>query len=93
MVHLRIATRFNMFLHSSEISWNKKMFHQTNFLKLMKFISCVITDIDKEKRRVAISINLQKKIHMKVFEKKYPVGSTIKGKISNIKDFSIYVEY
>ena len=27
-------------------------------------IDCVITEIDKDKRRVAISIDLQKKIHL-----------------------------
>ena len=54
-------------------------------------IDCVITDIDLEKKRIAISHKLSKENPYLSFEKKYPVGSILTGKISNIKDYSIYV--
>ncbi len=78
-------------LHSSEISWNKKNVNPNKFLKVNDEIDCVITDIDKEKKRVAISHKLAKENPFESFENKYPVGSTVKGKISNIKDYSIYL--
>ncbi len=78
-------------LHSSEISWSKKNVVPNKFFKLNDEIECVITDIDKEKKRIAISHKLVKENPYENFEKKYHVGSVIKGKISNIKDFSIYV--
>ena len=42
-------------LHSSEISWNKKNVSPSKFFKVNDEIQCVITEIDKEKKRVAIS--------------------------------------
>ena len=78
-------------LHSSEISWNKKNVSPNKFFKVNDEISCVITDIDKTKRRVAISMKLAKENPYESFEKKYPVNSVLKAKISNIKDFSIYL--
>tara|TARA_B100000029_G_scaffold501578_1_gene575291 strand:+ start:6962 stop:8689 length:1728 start_codon:yes stop_codon:yes gene_type:complete len=78
-------------LHSSEISWSRKNPLPSKFLKINDEIDCVITDIDIEKRRIAISHKLAKENPYEGFEKKYPVNSVLKCKISNIKDFSIYL--
>ena len=78
-------------LHSSEISWNKKNVSPSKMLKINEEIDCVITEIDKEKKRIAISHKLAKENPYESFEKKYSVNSTLKAKISNIKDFSIYI--
>ena len=47
-------------LHSSEISWNKKNASPNKFFKINDEIECVITEIDKEKKRIAISHKLAK---------------------------------
>jgi len=78
-------------LHSSEISWTKKNVSPNKFFKIGDEIDCVITDIDKEKKRIAISHKLAKENPYESFKKKYPVNSVLKSKISNIKDFSIYL--
>jgi len=78
-------------LHSSEISWSKKNVIPNKFFKLNDEIDCVITEIDKEKKRIAISHKLLKENPYNNFEKKYPVNSKLKCKISNIKDNSIYL--
>ena len=52
-------------------------------------INCTITEIDKEKRRVAISqINFGKSIWN--FSKKYPVGTITKGEIVNKNEYSLF---
>ena len=40
-------------------------------------IDCVITEIDKEKRRVAISHRLTKENPYEIFKNKYPVGTIV----------------
>ena len=45
-------------LHSSELSWTKKNISAKKMFKVGDEIDCVITEIDKEKRRVAISHRL-----------------------------------
>ena len=80
-------------LHSSEISWNKKNVVPNKFFNVNDEIDCVITDINKEKKRISISHKLAKENPFESFEKKHSVGSIIKGKISNIKDFSIYINF
>ena len=77
--------------HQSEISWSKKNVSPSKFFKVNDEIECVITEIDKEKKRVAISHKLAKENPYESFAKKYKIGSELEAKISNIKDFSIYL--
>ena len=78
-------------LHSSELSWTKKNVSAKKLFKIGDVIDCVITEIDKDKRRVAISHRLTKENPYELLEKKYPVGSEITGKISSTNEYAIYI--
>ena len=79
-------------LHSSELSWTKKNLSVKKMFKVGDEIDCVITEIDKEKRRVAISHRLTKENPFNVFEKKYPVGSIVEGEVVNKNEYSLFVK-
>ena len=55
-------------------------------------IDCVITEIDKDKRRVAISHRLTQENPFQTFEKKYPVDSIIEGEVANKNEYSLFVK-
>ena len=55
-------------------------------------IECVITEIDKEKRRVAISHRLTKENPFEIFEKKYPVDTIVDGEVVNKNEYSLFVK-
>ncbi len=78
-------------LHSSELSWIKKNVSAKKLFKVGDEIDCIITEINKEKRRVAISHRLTKENPYKVLEKKYPAGSEIEGTITSINEYAIYL--
>ena len=79
-------------LHSSEISWTKKNISPKKLFKVGDQINCVITEIDKEKRRVAISYRLTTENPYETIEKMHPVGSDIEGIVTNINDYALYVK-
>ena len=79
-------------LHSSELSWTKKNISAKKMFKLGDEISCVITEIDKDKRRVAISHRLTQENPFEAFEKKYPVGSIVEGEIISKNEYSLFVK-
>jgi len=79
-------------LHQSELSWQKKSISPKKMFKVGDEIDCVITEIDKEKRRVAISHRLTKENPFEVFEKKYPVGSIVEGEVNNKNEYSIFLK-
>ena len=79
-------------LHSSELSWNKKNASAKKMFKVNDIINCVITEIDKEKRRVAISHRLTLENPLKVFEKRFPVGTIVEGEVVNKNEYSLFVK-
>ena len=64
----------------------KKMF------KVGDEINCVITEIDKDKRRVAISHRLTQENPFEQFEKKYPVDTIVEGEVINKNEYSLFVK-
>ena len=79
-------------LHSSELSWTKKNLSAKKMFKIGDEIDCVITEIDKEKRRVAISHKLTKENPFETFEKKYPIDSVVEGEVVNKNEYSLFVK-
>ncbi len=79
-------------LHSSEISWTKKNISPKKMFNVGDQIDCVITEIDKDKRRVAISHRLTQENPYTKLENDYPVGSDIEGIIENSNEYAIYLK-
>ena len=78
-------------LHSSELSWTKKNILAKRLFKIGDEIECVITEINKEKRRIAISHRLTKENPYELLKKNHPVGSKINGIIKNMNEYALYV--
>lgn len=78
-------------LHSSELSWSKKNLSVKKILKVGDEINCVITEIDKEKRRVAISHRLTLENPFETFENKYPIGTIVEGEVVNKNEYSLFL--
>ncbi len=79
-------------LHSSEISWTKRNIAPKKMFKIGDMIDCVITEIDKDKRRIAISHKLTIENPYDAFMNKYPEGSIIEGVITNQNEYALYVK-
>ena len=79
-------------LHSSQLSWTKKNVSVKKMFKVGDEIDCVITEIDKEKRRVAISHRLTQENPFDTFNKKYPEGTIVEGEVVNKNEYSLFVK-
>ena len=80
-------------LHSSEMSWAKRNITPKKIFKIGDMIDCIITEIDKEKRRVAISHKLTLENPYDALVSKYPVGSEIEGVISSLNEYALYIKF
>ncbi len=78
-------------LHSSELSWTKKNISAKKMFKVGDEINCVITEIDKDKRRVAISHRLTQENPFETFAKKYPVDTVVEGEVVNKNEYSLFI--
>ena len=79
-------------LHSSELSWSKKNASAKKMFKVGDEINCVITEINKEKRRVAISHKLTEENPFELFEKKFPVGTITNSEVVSKNEYSLFVK-
>ena len=79
-------------LHSSEMSWAKRNITPKKIFKVGDMIECIITEIDKDKRRVAISHKLTLDNPYQVFMDKYPEGSEVEGVVSSANEYALYVK-
>ena len=80
-------------LHTSELSWSKKNESAKKLFKVGDEIDCMITEINIEKRRVAISYRLTQENPYLAFEKKYPIGTIVEGVVSAKNEYSIFVKF
>ena len=55
-------------------------------------INCVITEIDKDKKRGAISHRLTKDNPFITFEKKYPIDTIVDAEVVNKNEYSLFVK-
>ena len=79
-------------LHSSEISWTKKNIIPKKLFKVGDMINCIITEIDKDKRRIAISHKLTVENPYQKLLNEFPEGSQIEGIISSSNEYALYVK-
>ena len=74
------------------MSWTKRNIIPKKLFKVGDMIDCIITEIDKEKRRIAISHKMTLENPYDVFIKNFPEGSDVDGVISSLNEYAIYVK-
>ena len=78
-------------IHLSQISWNhvKKA---EDYLKRGDIVDLKIIDLDKEAKKLSLSIKALTPEPWSNVEEKYPVDSIVLGKVVRINDFGAFVE-
>ncbi len=79
-------------LHSSEISWTKKNVSAKKLFKVNQEIDVIIQEIDKEKRRVAVSYRLTQENPYDTFLSKYPIESICEAVIVSKNEYALFVK-
>lgn len=78
-------------LHVSEISWGR-VERPDNVLKVGQKIKVYILEIDKENRKIALSLKKLMENPWNNVEDKYPLGSIVLGKVVRFTEFGAFVE-
>jgi small subunit ribosomal protein S1 len=79
-------------IHVSDISWTKKLRHPSEAFNVGDPIQAKVLTVDKENEKFTLGI---KQLHEDPWNDvpgRYPVGTLIKGLVSNITDFGLFVE-
>ena len=79
-------------IHVSDMSWTKKITHPNEMVKKGDKVECVVLAVDKEKRRISLSMKHLTEDPWDTVESTYPVDSEVKGKIIRMLDRGVVVE-
>jgi small subunit ribosomal protein S1 len=78
-------------LHITDMSWGR-ISHPSEMLEIGQEIEVMILDIDYEKERVSLGLKQKSENPWEDVENKYPVGSTVKGRVVNIMPYGAFIE-
>ncbi len=78
-------------IHVSEMSWTRKIRHPSKVVSVGEEVNAVVLDIRPESRRISLGMKQVVPNPWDVISEKYPVGTTIEGKIKNITDFGLFI--
>ena len=78
-------------IHVSVMSWTRKVRHPNKIVSVGEEVEAVVLDIKSENRRISLGMKQASPNPWDVISDKYPVGTTIEGKIKNITDFGLFI--
>jgi small subunit ribosomal protein S1 len=91
-VFVDLGEDLEAFLHVSEISWDKNVKHPKDYLTNNEEINVEVIEIDKENRRLRVSLKNLLPKPMDEFTSQYKVGDVVKGTVTSITDFGAFVK-
>ncbi|HGY56488.1 MAG TPA: 30S ribosomal protein S1 [Caldithrix abyssi] len=78
-------------LHITDLSWGR-VNHPSELVKLDQELEVMILDFNEEKDRISLGLKQLQAHPWENVEEKYPVGSTIKGRVVSLTDYGAFVE-
>src|SRR5678810_1259801 len=78
-------------LHITDMTWGR-LGHPSELLKVGQELDVVVLDINREKERVSLGLKQTQKNPWEETENRFPVGSKIKGKVTNLVPYGAFVE-
>ncbi len=79
-------------VHISEISWTERITNLSKYFNINDVVEAYVVALDKDNRRMSLSIKQLKEDPWKAVASSFKIGDKIKGKITNITDFGLFVQ-
>jgi small subunit ribosomal protein S1 len=78
-------------IHVSEMSWTRKIRHPSQVVKVGAEVEALVMNIDTASKRISLGLKQTQENPWDLIGERYPVGTTIEGRIKNITDFGIFI--
>ncbi|HLO71354.1 MAG TPA: 30S ribosomal protein S1 [Flavipsychrobacter sp.] len=79
-------------VHVSEITWSSQPINAKEFFKMGDEYEAVVVTLDKEERKMSLSIKQLTEDPWETIENKFPVDSRHTGVVKNITPYGVFVE-
>ncbi|MEK6714582.1 MAG: 30S ribosomal protein S1 [Candidatus Omnitrophota bacterium] len=79
-------------IHISEVSWQKRIQDVKDIFAIGDMVEVQVLNIDKDARRISLSIKQLESNPWLDAETKFPIGSLVSGKVKGFTDYGAFVE-
>lgn len=79
-------------IHKTDLSWDRRLKHPNKYLALDSVIDTIILSVDMDAKKIALGYKQLQKNPWEEIAEKYSTGTRIKGTITSITDFGLFVE-
>jgi len=79
-------------VHVSEITWSSQPINAKEFFKMGDEYEAVVVTLDKDERKMSLSIKQMTEDPWETIETKFPIDSRHKGVVKNITPYGVFVE-
>lgn len=91
-VFVEIEPGIDGLVHISDLSWTKKVRHPSEIYKKGDEVEAAVLGIEVEHERVSLGIKQLADDPWDSVAQRYPLNTRIKGKVSSVADFGVFVE-
>jgi len=78
-------------LHITDMSWGR-IGHPSEMLKIDQEVEVVILSVDRDKEKIALGIKQRTASPWEEVERKYPVGTRLRGAVVNLMSYGAFVK-
>ncbi|MCB0602064.1 MAG: 30S ribosomal protein S1 [Saprospiraceae bacterium] len=89
---LEITPGVEGLIHVSEVSWSNQPVNAREFFKLGQEFEAKIVTIDRDERKMSLSLKQLTNDPWDDLETKYPIGSRHSGEVKNLTPYGVFVE-
>jgi len=79
-------------IHVSELSWTKRIMRPSDILTVGEEVEAVVLGVNKEEQKISLGLRQLEPNPWDEIEKKFTIGSRVKGTIRNMTAYGAFVE-
>ncbi len=79
-------------VHVSEMTWSKRMKHPSKIVNVGDAVEAVVLNVNPQERRISLGLKQLESNPWETLHEKFPIGSTVEGKVRNLTDFGAFIE-
>ncbi len=79
-------------VHVSEMTWSKRMKHPSKIVNVGDTLETVVLNVNPQERRISLGLKQLETNPWESLHDKYPIGSTVEGRVRNLTDFGAFIE-
>lgn len=79
-------------IHVSEVAWSNEPINARDFFTLNQEMEAIVMTIDREERKMSLSLKQLSTDPWTEIEQKFPVGSKHSGEVKNITPYGVFLE-